>query len=112
GFALAKIPGDLLTLKTIKHRFAPETTITIRPDFSVGRFYVVDSPAVTQKRDDVAAIREAIEAKPGMSLAQITQQLRIGRTTVSTLLRSHDGKQWRSEEGSRGTRCYFPVRVQ
>jgi AAA domain/DnaB-like helicase N terminal domain len=112
GFALAKTPGDLLTLKTIKHRFAQDITITIRPDFSVGRLYVVDSPAVTQKRDDVAAIREAIEAKPGMNLTELTRELRMGRTRTLDMLKNFEGKHWRSEPNNRQVRCYFPILLQ
>jgi len=112
GFALAKTPGDLLTLKTIKHRFAAETSLTIRPDFAVGRFYVVDSPALTQKRDDVAAIREAIKAKPGMNLTELTRELRMGRTRTSEMLKNFDGKHWRSEPDKRQVRCYFPPLLQ
>ena len=100
---------ELLHLRQFKSRFSPEQVIHLRADFATGRFDVMDSPVATQRRDDVSALAEAIADKPGMRQTQIIEQVRMGRTNASNLLKLHEGKLWRSEPGAHGSLCYFPI---
>lgn len=106
-FALAK-REDLLELRTVKNRFAAEVTVAIKPDFGHAAFVVVDSPSITQKRDDLAAISQAIETNPGMSQSQIIETLHTGRTVTCKLLKAHENRLWRVEKGANGALRYFP----
>lgn len=92
-----------------KTRFGPDVTITIQPDFEHGSFEQVDSPAQVERRDDVAALADAIAGNPGSSQAAIIAAAHIRKERASALLRQHEGKFWRSERTDSGRIKYFPM---
>lgn len=100
---------DLLELTSKKNRFGAPAMITIRPDWERGEFHAVDSPAITEKRDRLATVREIIATTPGLTQNKIVQQSGIGRTDCFRILRQFDGQYWRSETGERGSKKYFPM---
>lgn len=69
----------LITLRCVKNRFGGKPSITVRPNFDSGQFDVVDSPAVTDRKREVVALMEAIEATPGVTTNDLIAQIRIGR---------------------------------
>ena len=107
-FALAK-REDQLELRAIKHRFAPEVTLNIRPDFAAGRFELTESPALAQRREEVEALTEIITSNPGMSKNQIVQRSGMGRNKVLALLDHHSGTRWKSRPGQKGALLYDPL---
>ena len=109
AYSMEQTSEGFLQLHRFKSRFSGETTITLNADFAAGRFEVAESPTKTKTRDDVAAITELIAAEPGITQKTVIERLQIGRTKGCKLLRSMDGKLWRSERGQYGSICYSPA---
>ncbi len=107
--SLIKSDDGFLTLDVFKSRGTAEFKLTIQPDYATGNFEVVDSPAVTHRRDDIGIVSEIISRTPGLSQNQIFKEARMGRTALCSLLKANDGRSWKSERGLRGSLCYFPV---
>lgn len=104
-FALAK-RDDFLELRTVKHRFTAETSITIKPDFAAGRLEVTDSPAKVNRQADVAALQEIIRKEPGLSQRQIMERSQLPDARTRELLIAETGSAWRTKPGPRKALLY------
>jgi hypothetical protein len=102
---------ELLTLKQEKHRGNPETTITIRADFSTGEFTRTDNPIAEEKRNDTAKIADLIAAQPGISQNKIKEAMGVRLDKVKQILAANTNRLWRTESGDRGATCYYPMSV-
>jgi hypothetical protein len=110
AFALAK-SRDLLELRTIKNRFAAETTIKIRPDFAGGTFVVADLPGEERSLLPVENLARIILTSPGLTQNEIVGQCGIQRSRAIGLLRRYDGTRWCRKNGTNRSQCYFPIHV-
>lgn len=109
AFALVKRDG-LLELRTIKNRFAIETTIEVQPNFASGTFAVVDTPKL-DFATEVDHLAHIIRSSPGLTQNEIIKQCGIQRSHAIDLLHQHDGAQWRVQGGANRSLLYFPIQV-
>jgi hypothetical protein len=107
--SLIKDSEGFLTLDVWKTRGTPEFKLRIKPDYESGRFELVDSPALVERRDDVQAIAEAIAADPGCSQIKVLKTAGIRRQRAIDLLRENPERLWRVEHGERGAFRYYPT---
>ena len=109
AFALAKRDG-LLELRTIKNRFAAETTVEIQPDFAAGTFSV-SSATAHQFMPEVARLADVIGASPGLTQNEVIKQAGMNRRHATELLRRNEGKLWQSQKGGNRSKCYFRIQA-
>jgi replicative DNA helicase len=111
ALVLGKTEDGLLSVKTVKNRFAADLTLTVRPEFAEGRLEVVDSPASIDRQDHSTKLAHIIQSDPGLSTNQIVGRSRLRKTKVLRLLESGDGRHWERQNGPRNSARYFPLRA-
>ncbi len=109
AYALVKRDG-LLELRTIKNRFAADTTVEIQADFAAGTFSPSDMPG-RKCMDDVDRFADIIRASPGLTQNEVVKRVGMKRQHAIDLLRRNEGSLWRSQEGPNRSRCYFPIQM-
>jgi hypothetical protein len=109
AFALGRRDG-LLELRTIKNRFAAETTVEIRADFSTGTFSVAGMPG-PECITEVARLAEIIRVSPGSTQNHVVNRCGMNRQRAIDLLQRHTGKLWGRNKGKARSWCYFPIEV-
>ena len=101
--------SGLLTLRTSKTRHR-ELSITIRPDLDQsGDFVLTDSAAVVSERDAVERLAQIIAENPGSNQDKVIELAGLPRHRAAALLKSNPEKLWRSEDGPRRARQYYPA---
>ncbi len=111
AYALEPLEQGRLRLHRFKSRFSAETVLTLAADMRAGSFSLTDSPEQTQREDELAAISMFIAANPGATQNKVIEALNLGRGRGQQLLRSSQGKWWRTEPGPRGALLYFPIQA-
>lgn len=109
AFSLVK-RDELLELRTIKNRFAPEMTVEIQADFAAGIF----SPSSTPGREWMAEVdrfADIIRDSPGLSQNEVVKRAGIKRERAIGLLKRNEGSLWRSQEGANRSKSYFPIQM-
>jgi hypothetical protein len=109
AFALVKRDG-LLELRTIKNRFAVETTVEIQPNFTSGTFAVIGTPEA-EFATEVDHLADIIRTSPGSTQNQVIKLCGIQRRRAIELLKLHEGGQWRRQGGPNHSLLYFPIQV-
>jgi putative DNA primase/helicase len=100
--------SGLLTIRTSKSRHR-ELSVTIRPDLDQsGDFILTDSPAVASERDAAERLARVIAEHPGSSQDKVIELSGLPRHRTAALLKNNPEKLWRSEDGPRRTRRYYP----
>ena len=101
--------NGLLTLRTSKTRHR-ELSITIRPDLDQsGDFVLSDSAAVASERDAVERLARVIAENPGSNQDKVIELAGLPRHRTAALLKDNPEKLWRSEDGPRRARRYYPT---
>ncbi len=98
-----------LKLVGYKARDSELNTIGIRVDFAKGTFLATDAQTVVAYSDSVELLTAFIRRNPGASKTRIAEQSRLRRVDVLRLLESQEGIAWKSEEGKRKSRLYYPL---
>ena len=101
----------VVSVKTVKNRFAADLTLTVRPEFAEGGLQVVGSPASIERQDHNTILAHIIQSDPGLSTNQIVERSKLRKATVLGLLESGDGRYWERQNGPRNSARYFPLRV-
>ncbi len=109
AFALVKRDG-LLELRTIKNRFAVETTVELQPNFAGGTFTVVGTRKL-EATAEVDRLADIIRSSPGLSQNQVIRSCGIQRSRAIELLQLHEGGKWRRLEGANRSLLYLPIKV-
>lgn len=110
AFALARRDGQL-ELRTIKNRFAAETTVKIQANFAAGTFTTVDSATAPERISEVDHLLNVIRSSPGLTQNEVIKQGRIQRSRVIELLRRYDSIHWCRQKGANRSMLYFPIEV-
>src|SRR5437667_2175155 len=100
----------LLELRTIKNRFAVETSVKIKANFWSGEFAVVDTPELNSA-SEVDRLADVIHSSPGLTQNEVIKQCGIQRGRAIELLHGLDGKQWHRRKGTNRSQLYFPPQV-
>jgi hypothetical protein len=108
AFSLAKREG-MLELRTIKNRFAAETTIRVQPDFAAGTFVPLNSPDL--ECGSVDRLADIIRSSPGLTQNEIIEQAGIQRRRAIELLRRYEASKWNRQKGANRSLRYFPIQV-
>jgi hypothetical protein len=85
AFALVKKRDGLLELRTIKNRFAVDTTVEIKQNFASGTFAVVGTPEL-EFATELDHLANIIRSSPGLTQNQIIKQCGIQRLLTSSIL--------------------------
>ncbi|MGC1647903.1 MAG: AAA family ATPase [Candidatus Sulfotelmatobacter sp.] len=109
AFALAK-RDELLTLRTIKNRFAAETTVEIRADFVAGTFSLSGTVG-RECMPEVDRVADIIRDSPGLSQNEVVKRFGMNRKHAIELLRRNEGTLWRIQEGAKRSKCYYPIQM-
>jgi len=109
AFALVKRDG-LLELRTIKNRFAVETTVEVQPNFVTGAFAVVGSPKL-ECATEVDRLAHIIRSSPGLTQNDVVKRSGMNRGRAMELLRSHNGSVWHRTPGTNRSLCYQPIQA-
>jgi len=100
--------SGLLTIRTSKTRHR-ELSVTIRPDLDEsGDFVLTDSPAVASEREAAERLARVIAEHPGSSQDKVIELASLPRHRTSALLKNNPEKLWRSEDGPRRAKRYYP----
>jgi hypothetical protein len=110
AFALVKRDG-LLELRTIKNRFAVETTVEVQADFAAGTFSLSGTPGRRECMHEVDRLADIIRASPGLTQNEVVRRVGMNRQRAIELLRRNEGRPWRSQEGANRSRCYSPIQM-
>ena len=108
-FSLGRRNG-LLELRTVKNRFAIETTLEIQPNFVTGAFALVGTPEF-ESASEVDCIADIIRSSPGLTQNAVIRQCGIQRGRAIELLSHHDGRRWHRLKGSNRSLLYYPISV-
>jgi hypothetical protein len=92
AFALVR-RDRLLELRTIKNRFAAETTVEIQANFSKGTFSVSGVPG-SECVTEVDRLAEIIRVSPGSTQNYVVKGCGMNRHSAIDLLQRHTGKLW------------------
>jgi hypothetical protein len=109
AFSLVKC-NRVLELRTIKNRFAVETTVRVQPNFERGAFPVVGAPQLDCDTE-VDQLAHLIRSSPGLTQNHVIKQCGFQRRRAIDLLHQHDGRQWRTQDGANRSLLYFPIQV-
>jgi hypothetical protein len=109
AFALVR-RDRLLELRTIKNRFAAETTVEIQANFSKGTFSVSGVPG-SECVTEVDRLAEIIRVSPGSTQNYVVKGCGMNRHSAIDLLQRHTGKLWERRRGKGSSWCYFPIEV-
>jgi AAA domain/DnaB-like helicase N terminal domain len=109
AFALVK-HDELLELRTIKNRFAAETTVEIHADFAAGTFSLSDTPG-PESMAEVDRLADIIRDSPGLSQNEVVKRVGMKRERAIELLRRNEGCLWRTQQGANRSKCYYPIQM-
>jgi hypothetical protein len=98
-----------LKLVGYKARDSELNNIGIQVDFAKGTFLATDTQAVDGSRNSVELLADFIRQNRGASKTRIAEQSGLRRCDVLRLLESQEGIAWKSEEGKRKSRLYYPL---
>jgi hypothetical protein len=109
ALSLRSDTDGLLLLHRFKHRAAPKTRWTIKPDFEIGSFEITESVAEQNREADIALIDQTIASKPGLSQREIARSLdgQLSYKRVREVMRSA-GDRWVVNVGPRNSHLYSP----
>jgi hypothetical protein len=109
AFALSKHAGKL-ELRTIKNRFAAETTVEIQADFVAGTFSLCGTVG-RECMPEVDRVADIIRDSPGLSQNEVVKRFGMNRLHTINLLRRNEGILWRSQQGANRSKCYYPSQM-
>jgi archaellum biogenesis ATPase FlaH len=102
--------AGIIKLDCFKSRFSEEFSMTLRPELhDRGDFVVTDNPEAAPAPTIAEQLWEAIQSTPGKSQSGLMAATGLPEHKMVSTLDEFDGKLWRSERGSRGAKCYFPI---
>jgi hypothetical protein len=101
--------SGLIKVKSTKARFSESISLTIKPNFKVGQFVIVDRPESAESSKKIKTLRDAIEKEPGLTQNALIERVGMSRNTAMPVLRDGTGTHWRTEPGPNNAILYFPI---
>lgn len=101
---------ETLTFQCFKNRFGDEPTITIKPQLDSGKpFEVTQDQALRREQEAEQILHKIIEDRPGVNQGEIVERAGLPVHKTRLILKRREGTLWRTEQGPRGRRDYYPL---